>query len=239
MDGKVILIAGGSGGIGTACAKLFARAGARIVLAARNTSAANETAKEINNNGGEAFVIQFDATDPGSVHAMAESVIQELGRIDVLINAFGEGMIKPILDVKPEDAKRIFDVNVFGIFLVTQTVLRHMMPEKQGNIIMIPGVLGKSVMKNSSVYSASKFAVTGFTKALIDETKRSKIKYTLLYLGGVDTKFYESDSIDMRVQKDMMLTADEVAKAVYYAVSQPGQSVLNEITIQPESHQMI
>jgi NADP-dependent 3-hydroxy acid dehydrogenase YdfG len=200
---------------------------------------ANETARKINNNGGEAFVIQFDATDPDSVSAMAESVIQEHGRIDVLINAFGEGMIKPILDVKSEDAKRIFDVNVFGTFLVTQTVLRFMMQEKQGNVIMFPGVLGKAVMKNASVYTASKFAVTGFTKALIEETKRSKIKYTLLYLGGVDTQFYESESIDLRVQKDLMLTASEAAKAVFYAVSQPGQSVLNEITIQPESHQMI
>jgi NADP-dependent 3-hydroxy acid dehydrogenase YdfG len=239
MQDKVILIAGGSGGVGTACARIFSKAGAKIVLAARNKTKAEETAREINNSGGEAFVIEFDATDHASVASMAESVVQELGKIDVLINAFGVGLIQPVLDVNPNDARRVFDVNVYGTFLVTQTVLRHMVAEKQGSVIMFPGILGKAVMRNSSVYSASKYAVTGFTKALIEETRRSNIKFSLLYLGGIDTPFWESDTIDMRVQKEKMLSPDEVAKAVYYAVSQPGQSVLNEITIQPESHQMV
>lgn len=239
MQDKVILIAGGSGGVGTACARIFAKAGARIVLAARDKVKAEATAKEINNSGGEAFVIEFDATDHSSVASMVETVVKELGKIDVLVNAFGEGLIQPILDVNPRDAKRVFDINIFGTFLVTQTVLRHMVTEKQGSVIMFPGVLGKSVMRNSSVYSASKYAVTGFTKALIEETRRSNIKFSLLYLGGIDTPFWENDTIEMRVQKDKMLSPDEVAKAVYYAVSQPVHSVLNEITIQPESHQMV
>lgn len=239
MQDKVILIAGGSGGVGTACAKIFSRAGAKIVLAARNKNKAEETAREINNDGGEAFVIEFDATDHSSVSAMAETVVKELGKIDVLINAFGEGLIQPILDINPKDAKRVFDINVYGTFLVTQTVLRHMVTEKKGSVIMFPGILGKAVMRNTSVYSASKYAVTGFTKALIEETRRSNIKFSLFYLGGIDTPFWENDTIEMRVQKDKMLSPDEVAKSVYYAVSQPAQSVLNEITIQPDSHQMV
>jgi NADP-dependent 3-hydroxy acid dehydrogenase YdfG len=239
MQDKVILIAGGSGGVGAACARIFSKAGAKIVLAARNKEKAEEIAKEINNSGGEAFLTGFDATDHASVAAMAESVVSELGRIDVLVNAFGEGLIQPVLDVNPKDAKRVFDLNVYGTFLVTQAVLRHMVAAKQGTIIMFPGILGKAVMRNSSVYSASKFAVTGFTRALVEETRRTNVKFSLFYLGGIDTPFWDNDTIDMRVQRDKMLTADEVAKAVYYAVNQPGQSVLNEITIQPESHQMV
>lgn len=104
---------------------------------------------------------------------------------------------------------------------------------------MFPGILGKAVMRNSSVYSASKYAVTGFTKALVEENKRSGVKFSLLYLGGVATDFWENTNIDMRVQKDKMLTPEEVAKSVFYAASQPDQSVLNELVIQPESHQMV
>ncbi len=239
MKDQVVLIAGGSGGVGTATAKLMSKAGAKIVLAARNREKAEKTAKEINGKGGEAYVIDLDVTDAASVEKMTADVISELGRIDILVNAFGIGIIKPMPDIAAEKAKELFDVNVYGTFLVTQSVFQHMAEAKSGKVVMFPGILGKSVMRGSSVYSASKYAVTGFTKALVEEQKRAGVKFSLLYLGGVDTGFWDSDEIEMRVQRDKMLTPDEVAKAVYYAVTQPGSSVMNEIVIQPESHQMV
>ncbi len=239
MKEKVVLIIGGSGGIGQACADLFSKAGAKVVLAARNKEKAEEKAKQLNENGGNAYVIEVDVTDLASVSDMAREVTENLGEIDVLVNAFGTGIIQPLLDIKPEDAKAVIDTNVYGTFLVTQTVARYMATAKKGRIIMFPGILGKAVMKNTSVYSASKFAITGFTKALVEENRRSGIQFSLLYLGGVATEFWDNPVVEMRVQKDKMLTAEEVAKAVYYAASQPGQSVLNELVIQPESHQMV
>ena len=239
MKDKTVLIVGGSGGIGQACGKIFSKVGAKVVLAARNKEKAEKTAEEINANGGDAYVIEVDVTDLASVSKMAREVDEELGGIDLLINAFGLGLIQPLLDINPDDAKEVFDVNVFGTFLVTQTVYRYMKTNKLGRIIMFPGILGKNVMKNSSVYSASKFAVTGFTKALVEEQRRPEVKFSLLYLGGVNTKFWDDDRVQMRVKKDKMLTVEEVAKAVYYAASQPGSSVMNEIVIQPESHQMV
>jgi NADP-dependent 3-hydroxy acid dehydrogenase YdfG len=239
MKDKVVLIVGGSGGIGAASAALFARAGARIVLAARNTEKAELVAKQINNTGGDAFVIGVDVTDLSSVFNMVDTVVRELGHIDILINAFGKGLIQPIMDINPKSAKEVIDTNVFGTYLVTQTVMRYMITRKEGSIVMFPGTMGKYVMKHSAVYAASKFAITGFTKALIEETRRTNIKFSLLYLGGVDTPFWDDPEVDMRVQKDKMLTPDEVAKAVYYACSQPSGSVLNEMVIQPESHQIV
>lgn len=239
MEDQIVLIVGGSGGIGQASADLFAKAGAKVVLAARNKEKAEEKAKEINDNGGEAFVIDVDVTDLASVSNMAREVEEDLGQIDVLVNAFGLGLIQPLLDIKPDDAKEVFDVNVYGTFLVTQAVVRYMATNKKGRVIMFPGILGKSVMKNTSVYSASKYAITGFTKALVEEQRRGNVKFSLLYLGGVDTDFWDNPKVDMRVQRDKMLTPKEVAKAVFYAASQPAQSVLNEIVIQPESHQMV
>ncbi|NGP89995.1 SDR family oxidoreductase [Fodinibius halophilus] len=239
MKDKIILIVGGSGGIGSACGRVFAKAGATVVLAARNQQKAEEVAKEINDEGGEAYVIGVDVTDLASVSKMAREVIDDLGPIDVLVNAFGTAVIQPLLDIKPEDAKEMLDVNVYGTFLVTQTVVRYMATEKKGRVIMFPGSVGKYPMKNSSVYSASKFAVTGFTKSLVEEHKRSGVTFTLMHLGGVDTPMWDSDTVNMRVQKKKMLSTEEVAKSVYYAANQPEGSVLNEITIQPESHQMV
>jgi len=238
MQDQVILIVGGSGGIGSASAELLARTGASIVLAARDTEKAEATAAIINGSGGNVFVIPVDVTDLASVTHMVQTVHSEFGRIDVLINAFGLGAIKPLLDIQPKDAKQVIDVNVYGTFLVTQTVMRVMETAKQGTVIMFPGILGKAVMKNSSLYSATKYAITGFTKALIEENRRNRIKFALFYLGGVDTPFWDSPQIDMKVQKDKMLTTQEVAKAVYYAVTQPKGSVLSEIVLQPDSHVM-
>ncbi|WP_445665766.1 SDR family oxidoreductase [Fodinibius sp. AD559] len=239
MEDKIVLIVGGSGAIGSACGRVFAKAGAKVVLAARNQDKAEKVAKEINSSGGDAFVIGVDVTDLASVSKMAREVTEDLGPIDVLVNAFGTAVIQPLLDIKPDDAKEMLDVNIYGTFLVTQTVVRYMATENKGRVIMFPGSVGKYPMKNSSVYAASKFAVTGFTKSLVEEHKRSGVKFTLMHLGGVDTPMWDSDTVDMRVQKDKMLTPEEVAKSVYYAANQPEGSVLNEITIQPESHQMV
>ena len=239
MKDKIVLIVGGSGGIGSACGRVFAKAGAKVVLAARNQEKAEKVAKEINETGGDAYVIGVDVTDLASVSKMAREVTEDLGAIDVLVNAFGTAIIQPLLDINPQQAKEMLDVNVFGTFLVTQTVVRYMATEKKGRVIMFPGSVGKYPMKNSSMYSASKFAITGFTKSLVEEHKRSGVKFTLMHLGGVDTPMWDSDTVDMRVQKDKMLTPEEVAKSVYYAANQPEGSVLNEITIQPESHQMV
>lgn len=239
MKDKIILIVGGSGGIGSACARMFGKAGATVVLAARDQQKAEGVAKEINEEGGEAYVIGVEVTDLASVSKMAREVVEDLGAIDVLVNAFGTAVIQPLLDIKPKDAREMIDVNVYGTFLVTQTVVRYMATEKKGQVIMFPGSVGKYPMKNSSVYSASKFAITGFAKSLTEEHKRSGVTFTLMHLGGVDTPLWDSETVDMRVQKDKMLSPEEVAKSVYYAANQPDGSVLNEIVIQPESHQMV
>jgi short-subunit dehydrogenase len=99
--------------------------------------------------------------------------------------------------------------------------------------------MGKYVMRGSSVYSAAKHALVGFAKALTEENKRTNIRFSLLYLGGVDTPFWDNPNVDMKVQRDKMLTVDEVAKATYYAVSMPGGAALNELVLQPESHQLV
>jgi NADP-dependent 3-hydroxy acid dehydrogenase YdfG len=239
MKNKIVLIVGGSGGIGQACARIFAKGGAKVVLAARNREKAEEVAQQINEAGGDAYVIGVDVTDRVSVSEMVREVTEDLGPVDVLVNAFGTAIIQPLSDINPEDAKQMLDVNVYGTFLVTQAVVRHMATENKGKVIMFPGSVGKYPMKNSSIYSASKYAITGFTKSLVEENKRSGISFTLMHLGGVDTPMWDSDTVNMRVQKDKMLTPEEVAKSVYYAANQPENSVLNEITIQPKSHQLV
>lgn len=239
MKDQVVLIVGATGGIGQATATLFAKAGAKVVLAGRNRAAAETLASTLNGAGGEAYVMDVDVTDPASIDRLVQEVVTNLGAIDILVNAFGVGIIQPIADASLDDIKRILDVNTLGTILMTKAVIPHMAERKSGKVIQIPGIIGKHVMRGSSVYSASKFAVAGFTKALVEDHKRDGIGFSLLYLGGVGTPFWDSDIVQMRVQKEKMLTAEEAAKAIYYAASQPQPGVLNEMVIQPDSHQMV
>jgi short-subunit dehydrogenase len=104
---------------------------------------------------------------------------------------------------------------------------------------MFPGTMGKFIMRNSSVYSASKFAIQGFTKALTEELKRDQITFTLFYLGGVDTPFWDDERVQMRVKKEAMLSTEAVANTVVATLSLPGSAVVNEVVMQPQSHQLV
>ena len=237
MKNKIILIVGGTGGIGSAIARKVSAEGARVVIAGRNRAKAELLAQELNSRGGNAYAIDVDVTNPNSVKNLAQQVSSTLGKIDVLVNAFGQGIIKPLKEIKAENAKEIIDVNVFGTFLVTQTMVPYLNEDAQ--VLMFPGTMGKFIMRNSSVYSASKFAIQGFTKALTEELKRDQITFTLFYLGGVDTPFWDDERVQMRVKKEAMLSTEAVASTVVATLSLPGSAVVNEVVMQPQSHQLV
>ena len=237
LSGKVAMVTGGSSGIGRASAQRLAEAGATIVLAARTEDDLVEAAETISRATGQ-FVLPVvcDVTQPAQVEAMVKAAVAECDRIDILVNAAGLGVLKPVLDLAQTDFDQMLDVNLRGVFTVSQAVARQMAEQRGGLIINLPGTMGRAVMANSVGYCASKWGVVGLTKAMATDLKRYGVKFTLLYLGGVDTPFW--DSIDMRVQRDKMLSVDDAAQAVLYAAAQPAQAALNELTLQPESHQL-
>lgn len=237
LHGKVALVTGGSSGIGRASAQRLAEAGATVILAARNEDALVDAAETISRNTGQ-FILPLacDVTQPAQVEAMVKAAVAECDRLDILVNAAGLGILKPALDLGPADFDRMLDVNLRGVFTVTQAVARQMAEQRSGLIINLPGTMGRAVMANAAGYCASKWGLVGLTKALAVDLKRYGIKFTLLYLGGVDSPFW--DTIEMRVQRDKMLSVDDAAQAVVYAASQPSVAVLNELVLQPESHQV-
>jgi NADP-dependent 3-hydroxy acid dehydrogenase YdfG len=112
-----------------------------------------------------------------------------------------------------------------------------MKESKRGLIINIPGVLGKVPMAGAAAYAASKYGLTGMMQSIREELKRTDIRITQLYLGGVDSPFW--DTIDLRVQRDRMIVADEAAKAIWFLCQQPRSGVVSEMVLQPFNHQAI
>ncbi len=236
MKDKVVVITGASSGIGRAAALMLAKAGAQLGLAARNYHALMEVADAARQLGTQAIAIPTDVTQKDQVADMVSEVLATFGRIDGLVNCAGVGVIRPIEQLTEEDIDRAYAVNTKGVILVSQAVGAAML--KTGGRIVTPvGTMGRYVMRGSAAYSASKWGAVGALKAMATEWQRSGIGVTLLYLGGVNSPFW--DDIDMKVQRDKMLSVDDAAQAILYALQAPPNGVLNEIVLQPESHQFI
>jgi short-subunit dehydrogenase len=157
--------------------------------------------------------------------------------MDILINAAGIGIIKSMDTLTTEDFIQTLQVNLIGSFWVTKAILPAMKEAKKGLIIHIPGVLGKVPMAGAAAYSASKYGLVGMMQSIREELKRTEIRITNLFLGGVDSPFW--DTIDLRVQRDKMVVAEEAAKAIWFLCQQPASGVVSEMVLQPFNHQAI
>lgn len=235
VKGKNILIIGATGSIGSRTAKLLATAGANIFIAGRNTEKLAQLATELKISGDKIAVL--DISKPEEVMALKEKFFSVYSTIDILINAAGTGIIKNIDLLSEAEFLRTLNYNLYGPFLLVKTFLPNMKENKKGLIINIPGVLGKVPMAGAAAYSASKYGLVGMMQSIREEIKRTDIRITNLFLGGVDSAFW--DTIDLRVQRDKMIQAEEAAKAIWFLCQQPASGVVSEMVLQPFNHQAI
>ncbi|OGW05092.1 MAG: hypothetical protein A3I04_01155, partial [Nitrospinae bacterium RIFCSPLOWO2_02_FULL_39_110] len=189
---KVSLITGAGRGIGRGIAVAMAKAGSSVVLVSRSQSELKGTAKIINESGGVALPIKTDISDEKEVNNMVEKALNKFGKTDILINNAGQFLEKPILDTTVEDWEKIIGANLKGMFLCTKAVLKGMMERRSGTIINFSSVGGRIGLRGKAVYSASKFGVVGFSKALSKELKPYNIKVHIIYPYMVDS----NNSID-------------------------------------------
>ena len=237
LENQVVLIVGAGSGIGRASARLFAEAGASLVLASRDGAELRGLQTELEEHRGARFIsVPTDATEAGDVGRLVEEAVVRFGRVDTLVYTAGVGALKPFAETTHDDLNRLLETNVVGAFNVCRAVLPLMERQKGGQVVALPGILGRAAMAQAAAYCASKFALAGMLKSLALEYKRAGVRFSLLYLGGVDTPFW--DLITMRVQRERMLTVEAAARAVFFAASQGGESVLGELVLQPESHQL-
>lgn len=232
------MIVGAGRGIGRAAAEMFAAAGGcDLVLAARNEAELAELAYKLEKrHHTQTLAVPTDVRDPVSVSRLVDETLRRFNRIDTLVYCAGVGALKPFAETTVEEFDQLYETNVRGAFLVCRAVLPVMERRSGGRVVALPGILGRSPMSQAAAYCASKYALTGMLKSLALEYKRAGVRFSLLHLGGVNTSFW--DSITMRVQRERMLTSEDAARAVLYAATQNGSGVLNEIVLQPESHQI-
>jgi short-subunit dehydrogenase len=235
LKDKHILVIGATGGIGSRTAKLLAGSGAKLFLTGRNSEKLKAVAGSCNVSPDRYFAL--DCAQDGSVNELKERYFQQFTTIDILINAAGIGIIKAMDSLDEADFLRTLNANLVAPFLLMKAFLPAMKEAKTGLVINIPGVLGKVPMAGAAAYCASKYGLVGMMQSIREELKRTDIRITNLYLGGVDSPFW--DTIDLKVQREKFVQADEAAKAIWFLCQQPASGVVSEMVLQPFNHQAI
>ena len=186
LDGKVVLITGASEGIGAACAAEFAGAGARLSLTARSAEGLARA------GGTSALITVGDLTLEATRRQAVERTLEKFGAIDVLINNAGIGLYGPSWSTSMEDARRLMELNFFALLGMIQLVAPHMRKRRSGTIVNVSSIGGKMPLPWMTLYSASKYAVTGLTEGLRMELRADGVKTLLACPGYVTTGFQQN-----------------------------------------------
>lgn len=196
FDGQVVLVTGSGSpkGIGKTIAKTFAKQNAAVVIADMNAAGVEATVEEIKAEGGEALGVVVNITDEESVQTMVDTIMEKYGRLDVLVNNAGISQKVTVEDMTMADMRKIFEVNMFGLFLCTQKCMKVMRQQKYGRIVNLSSVSGKrgGGVFGGAHYSASKAAVLAFSKNLSREICAEGITINSVCPGLINTEIWKS-----------------------------------------------
>ncbi|GAB7533998.1 SDR family oxidoreductase [Burkholderia sp. 22PA0099] len=237
IEGKVVLITGGSTGIGEETARHLAALGAKVAIAARRKDKLDAIAAEIGAAGHAVRAYALDVTDKQQVEAVVAGVVADFGRLDVLINNAGIMPIRPMSEVNTDEWDAMIDVNVKGTLYGIASVLPRFIAQQGGHIINLSSVAGIKVFApGGTVYSGTKFAVRAISEGLRQEVGEH-IRVTSIEPGAVDSELKHSTSGGAR---DTVLDfyrqaipASSVARAIAFAIEQPNDVDINEIVLRP------
>jgi NADP-dependent 3-hydroxy acid dehydrogenase YdfG len=224
-DRQVLVITGASTGIGAATARRAVEFDYRVVLGARSEDKLRGLAEEL---GGEenAVAVRCDVTSWDDQQALVSAAVERLGRMDAFLANAGFGARRGFLEESVEQWKAMIDTNVLGTALSIRAALGHFREKgNRGHMLLTSSVAGRRTLPGS-LYSATKWAVTAMGHALRAEVADSDIKTTIIEPGMVDTPFFED-------RPDGALEADDIARAVMFALTQPPRVDVNEILVRP------
>ncbi len=237
IEGKVVVITGGSSGIGEATARLLAERGAKMMLGARREENLERIVSEIEGEGGTASYRTVDVADREQVENLVGAAVEEFGRIDVLVNNAGLMPLSPLNALKVDEWDRMVDVNIKGVLYGIAAALPRMQEQHGGHFINLSSVAGHVVFENSAVYSGTKFAVKAISEGLRKEVG-DEIRTTNISPGAVSSELTTTISHDETAEGvnalyELAIDADAVARAIAYAIEQPEDVDTNEIILRP------
>jgi len=235
FEGKVVMVTGGSRGIGRACAVAFGKQRATVVITyAGNEEAAAETVKWVQEAGGQAHALRFDVADTAACAGAVDEVVKTHGRLDVLVNNAGVAVDGLVMRFKDEDWDRVLDTNLKGAFALVRAAARPMMKQRGGAIINVTSVVGEMGNAGQAAYAASKAGLIGLTKSVARELASRNIRCNAVSPGFIETDMTHVLGEDIKknllgqVPLARLGSAEDVAQAVLFLASDAAGYVTGE-----------
>lgn len=231
LKGKVAIITGGSSGIGQATALLFAKEGAKVVIAARRPEAGNRTVNMIKKKGGKAIFIKTDVAKESDVKNLIKETVKRFKKIDILFNNAGIELSKPVTETSAEELAKVLDVNLKGVFYGCKHAIPYMIKNKGGSIINTASTAGVVGSPNLAAYCASKGGVILLTKEIALDYAKKGIRVNAVCPGAIMTpmlkRFIDSSPNPKETKKQMAAMhpvarlgkPEEIANAVLFLAS--------------------
>ena len=248
LEDKVAIITGASRGIGAAAAKLFAREGAAVVLAARNVEAMTPIVREIQSAGGRAMAVQTDVSQPDSLEALVKRTLETYGKLDIAFNNAGGNIgNKPFLETSAEEFDQVIAINLKGVFLCLKYEIPAMLAGAGGAIVNTGSTVGLAAWSEIAPYVAAKHGVVGLTKAAALEFAKRNIRVNAIAPGPIrnemrEAQFQVNPQLEAQIASSVPLgrmgTLDEVAETALWLCSE-GASYVTGITLPVEGGQLI
>ncbi|MEH2284083.1 MAG: SDR family oxidoreductase [Nostoc sp.] len=241
LKNQIILITGASSGIGTACAKIFAGAGAKLILAARRLERLQQLADTLSKDfSTEIHLLQLDVRDRNAVESAIATLPPAWSDIDILINNAGlsRGLDK-LHEANFQDWEDMIDTNVKGLLYVSRNVLPGMVSRDRGHVVNLGSIAGHQTYPGGNVYCATKAAVRAISEGLKQDLLGTQIRVTSVDPGMVETEFSEvrfhgnTERANKVYQGVTPLTADDVADVIFFCVTRSPHVNINEVVLMP------
>jgi 3-oxoacyl-[acyl-carrier protein] reductase len=223
---RVVLVTGASRGVGAAVGRAFHAAGDRVALASRSGD-------DLGLDG--ALGVACDVRDPAAVESAVEAAVERFGRLDVVVANAGVGAYGPFLELDADDVEAMIDVNLKGTIYTARHALPHLI-ESRGDFVALSSVAGLRAFPGEAVYNASKFGQLGFVRALDHELREQGVRVTSIAPGGIATDFaMGSGRTPDMPELEGMMSAEEVADVVLFAVDRPRNLRMMTVAFRPMS----
>lgn len=221
LKNKSAILTGAGKGIGRATAIELAKQGVNLGLISRSEAELSALCKELTAQYGiQAVYAVGDISIRSEAEAAADSVIEQLGQVDILINNAGIAKFGTLLEMDPEHWEKIIQVNLMGTYYITRKVLPAILEQKEGNIINVASTAGEKGFATGSAYAASKFGVMGLTESLMQEVRKSNIRVTALTPSTVNTPLAANAGLKIG-DEDRMLQPEDVAELILSVLQLP------------------
>jgi NADP-dependent 3-hydroxy acid dehydrogenase YdfG len=244
LSGTAALVTGASSGIGEATARMLAARGAAVALAARRADRLEALGGEIADGGGTALPIEADLTQREQAEEAVGRAVEELGRLDVLVNNAGVMLLGPILESPVDEWERMVELNLLGLMYTAKAAIPHLLEAAEGgrgvaDMVNVSSVAGRVARKGGGVYNATKFGVGAFSESLRQEVTQRHLRISLVEPGAVATELQGHnrlgvrEQVEARLEKMEILQAEDIADAIEFVVTRPPHVAVNEILVRP------